>query len=197
MVQDYDGISVKTSKGDFVTDTFIWSAGVTGAGIPGLNPESIKERTNRYKVNRFNQVEGYENIFALGDIAYMKTEKYPKGHPMVAQPAIQQGRLLATNFKRMMKGQKLKPFEYRDKGTMATIGRNKAVVDFSWIQFGGLISWFVWMVVHLWFLIGFRNRVVTFINWSYSYFNYDRAARLIVRPFKSNKKALEYGQKDE
>src|SRR5690606_25624699 len=197
MVQDYDGISVKTSKGDFVTDTFIWSAGVTGAGIPGLNPESIKERTNRYKVNRFNQVEGYENIFALGDIAYMETEKYPKGHPMVAQPAIQQGRLLATNFKRMMKGQKLKPFEYRDKGTMATIGRNKAVVDFSWIQFGGLLSWFVWMVVHLWFLIGFRNRVVTFINWSYSYFNYDRAARLIVRPFKSNKKALEYGQKDE
>jgi NADH dehydrogenase len=197
MVQDYDGITVKTSKGNFVTDTFIWSAGVTGAGIPGLDPKSVKERMNRYKVNRFNQIEGYDNIFALGDIARMKTEKYPKGHPMVAQPAIQQGRLLAKNLKRLLRGKAMKEFEYFDKGTMATVGRNKAVVDLGKLKFGGFIAWFVWMFVHLWFLIGFRNRVVTFINWTYSYINFDRAARLIVRPFKSNKKALENGQKSE
>lgn len=198
MVQDYDGITVKTNKGkNFITDTFIWSAGVTGAGIPGLAPEAMQENSNRFKVNVFNQVNGYDAIFALGDIAFMPTKELPKGYPMVAQPAIQQGKRLAKNLKNILRGEKMKPFSYYDKGTMATVGRNKAVVDLRGFKFGGFLAWFIWMFIHLWFLVGFRNRVVTFFNWTYSYINFDRAARLIIRPFKSNKNALEFGQKDD
>ena len=115
----------------------------------------------------------------------METEAFPKGHPQVAQPAIQQGKHLAKNLKRLLKQQDLEPFSYFDKGTMATIGRNKAVVDFKKMRFGGAFAWLLWMFVHLWFLVGFRNRVITFFNWTYNYINYDRAARLIIRPFKN------------
>ena len=196
-VEDYDGVTVKTDKGkNFITDTFIWSAGVTGAGIPGFE-SSMKEKTNRYKVNMFNQVKGFDTVFALGDIAFMKSEKYPRGYPMVAQPAIQQAKLLAKNLKRSWKGKEMQPFSYFDKGTMATVGRNKAVVDLHGFKFGGFFAWFIWMFVHLWFLVGFRNRIVTFFNWTYNYINFDKAARLIIRPFKSNKTALENGQKNE
>lgn len=198
MVQDYDGITVKTNKGkNFITDTFIWSAGVTGAGIPGLPETALKERTNRYLVNQFSQVNGFQNIFALGDIAIMESKEYPRGYPMVAQPAIQQAKRLAKNLKNSWQNKEMEPFSYFDKGTMATVGRNKAVVDLGKFQFGGFFAWFIWMFVHLWFLVGFRNRIVTFFNWTYSYINYDRAARLIIRPFKSNKTALENGQKDD
>ncbi|MGO2357549.1 NAD(P)/FAD-dependent oxidoreductase [Mesonia sp.] len=189
MVEDYDGEVVNTNKGDrFKTKTFIWSAGVTGAPVKGLNANALVERANRYNVNVFNQVEGYENVFAIGDIALMKSEKYPKGHPMVAQPAIQQGENLAKNLIKIQKGEKLKPFSYFDKGTMATIGRNKAVVDLKRSTFGGFFAWFIWMFVHLWFLVGFRNRIVTFFNWTYNYINFDRAARLIIRPFRGGVK---------
>jgi NADH dehydrogenase len=188
-VESYDDHIVKTSNEDlsFPTETFIWSAGVTGAAIEGLRSGALMEKQNRYNVNAFNQVEGYETVFAIGDIALMISEEYPKGHPMVAQPAIQQGAHLAKNLLRTINKQSLEPFEYFDKGTMATVGRNKAVVDLGKIQFGGAFAWFVWMFVHLWFLVGFRNRIVTFFNWTYSYINYDRAARLIVRPFKAEK----------
>lgn len=193
LVESYDGKTVKTQSGlSFNTETFIWSAGVTGAPIKGLKDGAMEERANRYKVNVFNQVDGYENIFAIGDIALMTSEKFPKGHPMMAQPAIQQGEHLAKNLKRTLKGEKMKPFEYFDKGSMATIGRNKAVVDMAngW-HFSGFFAWFVWMFVHLWYLIGFRNRVGTFLSWMYRYINYDRASRLIIRPFKINRKNLE------
>jgi len=188
-VDSYEDHVVKTSNEDlsFEAETFIWSAGVTGAAIEGLKTGALMEKANRYNVNAFNQVEGYENIFAIGDIALMTSEEYPKGHPMVAQPAIQQGEHLAKNLLRTLNKQKLLPFDYFDKGTMATVGRNKAVVDLDKIKFGGAFAWFVWMFVHLWFLVGFRNRIVTFFNWTYSYINYDRAARLIVRPFKAEK----------
>lgn len=188
-VDSYEDHIVKTNKEDltFHCETFIWSAGVTGAAIEGLRKGALMEKANRYNVNTFNQIEGYENIFAIGDIALMTSEDYPKGHPMVAQPAIQQGRQLSKNLMRMINKQKLLPFEYNDKGTMATVGRNKAVVDLGKTKFGGAFAWFVWMFVHLWFLVGFRNRIVTFFNWTYSYINYDRAARLIVRPFKADK----------
>ena len=193
MVEDYDGELVKTNTDEsFETETFIWSAGVTGSPVKGLNASAIVDRANRYQVNVFNQVEGYENVFAIGDIALMKSEEYPKGHPMVAQPAIQQGKHLAKNLERIIKKQKLEPFNYFDKGTMATIGRNKAVVDLNKSTFGGFFAWFIWMFVHLWFLVGFRNRVVTFFNWTYSYINFDRAARLIIRPFKMHKVKLEH-----
>ncbi|MFL1896714.1 NAD(P)/FAD-dependent oxidoreductase [Aquimarina sp. 2-A2] len=168
--------------------TFIWSAGVTGAPVEGIQASSLIDKMNRYKVNRYNQIEGYTNIYALGDIAYMETEDFPQGHPMVAQPAIQQGKHLAKNLKRHFKNKAMEPFTYFDKGAMATVGRNKAVVDMGKLRFGGFIAWFVWMFIHLWFLVGFRNRLVTFFNWTYNYINYDKAARLIVRPFK-NKEA--------
>ena len=184
-ISDYDGKTVTTKDGQkFETATFIWAAGVTGAPIKGINGDALIEKANRYKVDEFNKINGFENIYALGDIALMETEDYPKGHPQVAQPAIQQGKQLGKNFRKMLKGEKMEPFEYFDKGTMATVGRNKAVVDLGKLHFGGAIAWFLWMFVHLWFLVGFRNRVVTFFNWTYSYINYDRAARLIIRPFK-------------
>lgn len=197
MVNDFDGEIVTTNREDLVfkTATFIWAAGVSGAPVEGLNASALVEKADRYEVNVFNQITGYENIFAVGDIALMKSEAYPKGHPMVAQPAIQQGKLLAVNLKRLVKGEKLLPFTYKDKGSMATIGRNKAVVDMGKLKFGGFFAWFVWMFIHLYFLVGFRNRLITFFNWVYNYANYDKASRLIIRPFKSNKANLEVDQK--
>lgn len=191
LVESFDGKTVQTNKGEtFATESFIWTAGVTGAPIEGLENAVVKG-ANRYEVNVFNQVNGYENIFAIGDIALMTNKKYPKGHPMMAQPAIQQGELLAKNFVRIVNEQDLKPFDYRDKGSMATIGRNRAVVDLKKVHFSGAFAWFIWMFVHLFYLIGFRNRVGTFLSWSYRYINYDRASRIIIRPYKSNRKNLD------
>ncbi|MDY8137381.1 NAD(P)/FAD-dependent oxidoreductase [Aquimarina sp. 2201CG5-10] len=191
-VTNYDNNLVSTNTDlEIKTATFIWSAGVTGAPVNGIQAESLIPRANRYKVNQFNQVNGYDNIFAVGDIAIMETEAYPKGHPMVAQPAIQQGKHLAKNLKLYLKGKTMIPFKYFDKGSMATIGRNKAVVDLGKFKFGGFFAWFVWMFIHLWFLVGFRNRFVTFFNWTYNYINYDKAARLIVRPFKNKTDGIE------
>ena len=187
LVKDYDGDTLVTDNGQSIrTKNFIWTAGVTGAAIPGIKTESMMEKLNRYRVNRFNQIKGYPQIFAVGDIAYMETDAYPRGHPQVAQPAIQQGKLLASNLRALEAGKSMVPFEYRDKGNMATIGRNKAVVDLPYWSFGGFFAWFIWMFIHLMSLVGFRNRVIVFFNWVYNYINYDKAARLIVRPFKMN-----------
>lgn len=197
MVESYDGQLVTTNTDlKIKSETFIWSAGVTGAPVKGLNASAMVEKANRYEVNEFNQVNGYENIFAIGDIALMQTKEYPKGHPMVAQPAIQQGKHLAKNLIKLIKGNQLKAFEYRDKGTMATVGRNRAVVDLGKMKFSGFSAWFVWMFVHLWFLIGFRNRLVTFFNWVYNYINYDKAARLIIRPYKGYKRKMKMNKEE-
>ncbi|WP_299252378.1 NAD(P)/FAD-dependent oxidoreductase [uncultured Lacinutrix sp.] len=186
-VKDYDGKTVTTNS-DLVlqSETLIWAAGVTGRPVKGLDAKVIMEHSNRYKVNRYNQVEGYDSIFALGDIALMETEAFPKGHPQVAQPAIQQGKLLGKNILRLIDNKPLKEFTYNDKGSMATVGRNKAVVDLKHYKFAGFFAWFVWMFVHLMSLVGFRNRVIVFFNWTYNYINFDKAARLIIRPY--NKK---------
>ncbi|WP_138433879.1 NAD(P)/FAD-dependent oxidoreductase [Winogradskyella algicola] len=184
-VTDYDGLEVSTNTDlQLKSETLIWAAGVTGAPVDGLNASALVERANRYKVNEFNQVEGYDNIFAIGDIAQMTSEDYPKGHPQVAQPAIQQGNLLGKNLLRLINKKPMKAFVYNDKGSMATIGRNKAVVDLKAFKFGGFFAWFIWMFVHLMSLVGFRNRVIVFFNWTYNYINFDKAARLIIRPFK-------------
>ncbi|WP_323788622.1 NAD(P)/FAD-dependent oxidoreductase [Psychroserpens sp.] len=184
-VKDYDGLHVKTNTTlEFQSETLIWAAGVTGAPIHGLKANSLIEKSNRYSVNNFNQVEGYDSIFAIGDIALMTTDAYPNGHPQVAQPAIQQGKLLGENILRHIQQKPLQPFSYKDKGSMATIGRNKAVVDLKHFKFGGFFAWFVWMFIHLMSLVGFRNRVIVFFNWTYNYINFDKAARLIIRPFK-------------
>ena len=184
-VEEYDGLKVTTNSDlEMQSETLIWAAGVTGAPVKGLKAEAIVEKANRYNVNQFNQVEDYDNIFAIGDIAQMTTEDYPEGHPQVAQPAIQQGKLLGKNLLRLIDKKPLKPFSYFDKGSMATIGRNKAVVDLKAYKFGGFFAWFVWMFVHLMALVGFRNRVIVLFNWIYNYINFDKAARLIIRPFK-------------
>ena len=184
-VTGYDGKTVTTnSELTFDTATFIWTAGVEGAMIKGIREEAIESRVSRIKVNRFNQVFGYGNIFAIGDIAQMDEEGYLQGHPMMAQPAIQQGKWLADNLLRKSKNQEMKPFTYKDKGSMATIGRNKAVVDLPHYQFSGVFAWFVWIFVHLFSLIGFKNKVVVFWNWMYNYIRFDRESRLIIRPFK-------------
>ncbi|PKP26341.1 MAG: FAD-dependent oxidoreductase [Bacteroidetes bacterium HGW-Bacteroidetes-2] len=187
-VKNYDGKTVTTNSNlCFETETFIWSAGVTGAAVQGLAVESFTERGNKYRVDSFNKVIGYEAIYAIGDIAQMKTETYPKGHPMLAQPAIQQGKNLGKNLLLILKNKQPNQFSYIDKGSMATIGRNKAVADYKKLHFGGFFAWFLWMFVHLWFLVGFRNRIVTFFNWTYNYINFDQAARLIIRPYIKKK----------
>ncbi|MEO1013156.1 MAG: NAD(P)/FAD-dependent oxidoreductase [Bacteroidota bacterium] len=185
LVKAYDGRTMTLQDGKTMdTHNFIWTAGVTGAAIAGLDASSLMARQNRFKVNAYNQVVGYPDIFAIGDIAHMETPDYPNGHPQVAQPAIQQGRLLAKNLKNLIQSKPMQAFRYKDKGTMATVGRNKAVVDLAKVQFGGFFAWFIWMFVHLMALVGFRNRVIVFFNWAYNYINFDKAARLIVRPFK-------------
>jgi NADH dehydrogenase len=189
-VTNYDGKTVTTNTDvTFQARTVVWAAGVKGATIKGLDAEDFVTRGNRVIVNAFNQVNGFKHIFAIGDIAAMTTDEHPNGLPMMAQPAIQQGEQLGDNLLNLIENKPLKPFKYKDKGTMATIGRNKAVVDLEHYKFQGVFAWFVWMFVHLFFLIGFRNRMVVFVNWVYNYVRFDREARLIIRPYKSNHKA--------
>ncbi len=184
-VTDYDGNFITTNTDTtFEAATLVWAAGVKAVSIKGLDAKELLSRGNRLVVNEFNQVLGHNEIFAIGDVAHMETEAFPNGHPMMAQPAIQQGQNLGVNLIRLLENKPMKPFTYKDKGSMATVGRNKAVADLKRFKFQGVFAWFVWMFVHLFFLIGFRNRVVVFINWVYNYIRFDREARLIIRPFK-------------
>ncbi|QCR23611.1 NAD(P)/FAD-dependent oxidoreductase [Pontibacter sp. SGAir0037] len=183
LVESYDG-SIATFKGgeQVRTHTLIWAAGVAGALVDGLPPESLER--GRILVNPYNQVLGFNDIFAIGDIAFMKTDEYPRGHPGVAQPAIQQGKLLAKNLKNIISNQPLEPFKYFDKGSLAIIGRNRAVADLPKnIHLGGFFAWVAWLFVHIAYLIGFRNKLVVLSNWIYHFFTYERGTRLIIRPF--------------
>jgi NADH dehydrogenase len=181
-VKSYDGNVVTLSTGEQIqTKTLIWGAGVKANPLKGIQPTAIL-KNNRLKVNQFNQVEGYENIFAVGDVACVIGEKTPNGHPMVAQPDIQQGQNLGENLKRLLKGNKnLKPFSYFDKGSMATIGRNKAVADIGNLKIGGFAAWVIWLFIHVLFLVGFKNKLFVLINWINSYFSYDKSNRLIIK----------------
>ena len=184
-VTNYDGRTITTNTDlTFDSATVIWTAGVQGVKIVGLDSKSFVEKVDRVRVNQYNQVVGYDNIFAIGDICSMETEKYPQGHPMMAQPAMQQGKLLGENLIKLIQKKTMTPFEYKDKGSMATIGRNLAVVDLPHYHFSGIFAWFVWMFVHLFSLIGFKNKAVVFLNWVYNYIKFDREGRLIIRPFK-------------
>lgn len=182
-VKDYDGQIITTDKRPFEATTLIWAAGVKGSLIPGIEGEGVVVG-GRYSVNEFNQIKGYDNLFALGDVSLMMTEEKPKGDPMVAQVAIQQGKLLAKNIENLKTGKNLTPFKYKDKGSMATIGRDKAVVDLPNWKFEGWFAWFVWMFIHLVSLVGFRNKVIALMNWIIQYFQYNKSVRLIIRPFK-------------
>ena len=181
-VSDFDGETVTLKSGaELKAKKVIWAAGIIGNPIKGL-PDEAFVRGKRLKINSFCQLESSDNIFAIGDIAYRADEKYTEGHPQVAQVAIQMAKKLAINFKAIAKGEKSKPFQYRDLGSMATIGRNKAVVDLPFWHFQGIFAWFVWLFVHLSSLIGVKNKVFVLINWVWSYVTYDQALRLIIRP---------------
>jgi NADH dehydrogenase len=186
-VENYDGLNVTLTDGTVLRSVcFIWSAGVKGAVIPGLMKEIIQEG-NRYKVDSFNRVEGYSNIYALGDVAAMISKDIPVGHPLVALPAMQQGANLARNFLRELKKKPWKPFRYEDLGVLSTIGRHKAVADLPYWKTQGVIAWFLWMFIHLIRLIGFRNRLVILVDWIWSYVTYEYSFRLITQPFRKEK----------
>jgi NADH dehydrogenase len=181
-VDSYDGNEIKFEGGKTIrTKNVIWSAGVMGEVPEGLNKDIIV-RGNRIKVDYNCRVEGSQNIFAIGDVAAMITDDTPKGHPGVAQVAIQMGKYVAQTIMQTINGEQTKPFKYFDKGSLATIGRNKAVADLGKVKFQGFFAWLVWMFVHLISLLGFRNKVHVFINWSYISFN--GGSRLIIRQFK-------------
>jgi NADH dehydrogenase len=180
-VSDYDGSILTLKDGKQIrTKTVIWAAGVTGNKINGL-PESFYVASNRLKVNRINKIEGSENIFALGDIALMETPKYPKGHPQLANVAMNQAKNLARNLKKIEQGENTKQFEYEDLGSMATIGRNKAVVDLPFIKFDGYFAWLIWMFLHLMLILGVKNKLIIFINWAWAYVSKDTSLGLILK----------------
>lgn len=178
-VKDYDGAIVTLSNGDTIkTKNLIWAAGVTGNFIEGIH-QDVMARGNRIKVDRFNLVLNTTNIYALGDIAFMTTPKYPNAHPQLANVAINQAKNLAKNFKLKANQKALKEFEYKDLGSMATIGKHKAVVDLSFYKFSGYIAWFIWMFLHLMLILSVKNKLIIFINWAWNYFTKDTSLRLI------------------
>lgn len=182
VVTGYDGSIVTLQSGKTIpTKNVIWAAGVTGNIIKGLNPDIMIR--NRYRVDRYNKVKGYENIYAVGDISYMETEKFPNGHPQVANVAINQAKNLAENLVKSNLSD-WKPFEYIDRGSMATIGKNKAVVDLPNWKFQGTFAWYFWMFLHLMLILGVRNKQAIFFNWMWSYFNRDSSLRLITTQYK-------------
>jgi len=182
VVKDYDGETALLGTGErLATRTLIWAAGVTGAVLEGLPPETVEK--GRYLVNEFNQVLGFTDVFALGDVALMRSAKYPNGHPGVAQPAIQQGQHLAKNL-RLAPGKPWQPFSYFDKGSLAIIGRYKAVADLPGNHhLGGMLAWLAWLFVHIFYLVGFRNKLVVMANWLYKFFTYQGGTRVIISPF--------------
>ncbi|HKC37292.1 MAG TPA: FAD-dependent oxidoreductase, partial [Chitinophagaceae bacterium] len=190
-VRDYDGKNILLQDGQTIPSaTVLWAAGVKG-NIPDGVDKNLIARGNRIKVDRFNRVPGSQNIYAIGDLAYMETAKYPNGHPQVATVAIQQAKLLAGNLMKIRRGETgLKEYEYKDKGTMATVGRNLAVVDIPTptLHLGGWFAWMIWMSLHLMLILGVKNKFFVFINWLYNYFTYDQSLRLIFKEFKKTKK---------
>lgn len=184
-VKHYDGNILELNNGNSIkSKTVIWAAGVVGNSIKGIPDGSIGPG-NRIKVNRYNLVEETDNIYAIGDIALMETPKYPKGHPQLANVAINQAKNLAKNLKNLMKGNRLHEFEYVDLGSMATIGRNKAVVDLPNLKFKGYFAWLIWMFLHLMLILSVRNKLIIFINWAWAYLTKDTSLRLILKQYNS------------
>jgi NADH dehydrogenase len=183
VVKDYDGSQVSLSDGSTLkASKLIWAAGVTGTVLPGMEREAIG-RGNRILVNEFNQSIHYPEIYAVGDCALMASTDYPAGHPQMAQGAIQQADNLGRNLKAALKGKLMKPFHYKDLGSMATIGRNRAVVDLPRFKFKGFFAWFVWLFIHLMAILGTKNKLFIFLNWAWSYTTRDQSLRLIIRPY--------------
>ena len=182
-VTAYDGDTVTFQDGSTMeSNTLIWAAGVKGVTLPGLEAFEVP-KAGRYRVDRHNALVGIPDVFAIGDVALMEEGKWERGHPQVAPVAVQQAELLVRNLVRRAKGRAMKEFTYRDKGSMATIGRFKAVVDAGRIQIGGAIAWLMWMFVHLMALVGFRNRLQVLMGWAWKYISWKNTIRLIIRPY--------------
>ncbi|PSR12026.1 MAG: FAD-dependent oxidoreductase [Bacteroidetes bacterium] len=181
-VKNYDGEYAYLSDGEKIRSRkVIWAAGIRGCSLPGLPAEAVTYG-NRLAVDRFSRVKGTENVYAIGDISYMEEEAFPKGHPQVAQVALQQGQQLAKNLIGALRQQEWQPFSYHDQGSMATVGRNRAVVDLPRFSFHGFLAWAVWLVVHLFAILGTKNKLFVFLNWVWNYVSYDQSLRLIIRP---------------
>ncbi|HMH23822.1 MAG TPA: NAD(P)/FAD-dependent oxidoreductase [Puia sp.] len=181
VVEDYDGTTVTLKGGEtIVSKNLIWAAGVTANVLNGI-PETSMARGHRLKTDRFGAVEGLNGVYAVGDIAYMPTPKYPNGHPQLANVAVAQGLFMGDNFKRMLSGVPLLEYEYKNKGTMATVGKRKAVVDLPGFSFQGLFAWLTWMFVHLMLILSVKNKLAIFINWMMSYFANDSTLRLMLK----------------
>jgi len=193
LLKNYDGQTVELQNGEKIESALvIWAAGIKGNVPEGINSDLIA-RGNRIKVNRHCQVNGFENVYAIGDVAYMEEPSWPNGHPQVAPVAMQQADLLVNNLRRqeMKSGTDLfEEFAYNDKGSMATVGRNLAVVDMPKpkLHFGGFLAWMIWMGLHLMLILGVKNRFFVFSNWLYNYFTYDQNLRLIFKEFYRDQK---------
>ncbi|MCS4303431.1 NAD(P)/FAD-dependent oxidoreductase [Chryseobacterium sp. BIGb0232] len=184
VVTDYDGDKVHLKSGkEIPSNNVIWAAGVTGNVIDGFPEEKLVR--NRYIVDRYNKIKGYDNVYAIGDIAYMETPKYPQGHPQVANVAINQAKNLGKNLLKKNESE-WKEYEYDDKGSLATIGKHRAVVDLPFIKFQGFLAWYFWMFLHLMLILSVRNKLAIFFNWMWSYINKDSSLRLIIIPTKKN-----------
>ena len=181
-VKDFDGRIVTMNDGSTLrTNNVIWAAGVKASLLMGLPPEVIG-RGGRILVNRYNQVQGFTDVFAIGDVALMsEPPDWPNGHPQVAQPAIQQGRHLVKNLVRWVHNEQPEAFTYHDLGTMATVGRGLAVVDLPFWHFQGFFAWLTWLFVHLMAIVGVKNRLAIFVNWMFNYLTYNNSLRLIIR----------------
>lgn len=190
-VKDYDNEQVVLGDGEIIpTNLLIWTAGVISKTFEGVPKESYG-KARRLLVNGFNQVEGMKDVYAIGDMCIsFSDKKFPQGHPQLAQPAIQQGKNVAKNFIALLKGKPFKPFAYNDKGSMAIIGSSKAVAEIPSpkMNFKGWIAWMMWLFIHLFSLISYRNRIKTMYNWTIAYFTKDQSLRMIIRPKSKNKK---------
>lgn len=182
-VKSYDGSVVELGeKTNIDAATLVWTAGVRGDFPEGLE-KAVVLPGNRIKVNSFSQVNGYKNIFAIGDVGGMISDDLPRGHPMVAPAAIQQGEHLAENIQKLLVKKPLKAFTYNNKGLLATIGKKRAVADFGKWHFSGFIAWAIWSTVHLLSIIGFKNKIFVGLSWLGSYITYDKGNRLIIRKY--------------
>lgn len=182
LVENYDGKSVHLKGKDPIeTQTLLWAAGIKPNRIEGLEPE-VYAKNGRIIVDEYSKVRGYQNIFALGDLSVMETEKYPNGHPQVAQVALQQASNLGKNLPLIEEGKNPNPFRYRDLGSMATVGRKLAVVDLPFVKFQGILAWITWLFVHLMAILGVKNKLLIFLDWSWNYLSFDPSLRLLIKP---------------
>ncbi|GAA4784758.1 NAD(P)/FAD-dependent oxidoreductase [Olivibacter ginsenosidimutans] len=182
-VKDYvDGKVIFADGSTIATDTLIWSSGVIAKEAPGLPKESIG-RGRRILVDAYNKVQGVDDVFAIGDICLQTSDTaFPNGHPQLAQVAIQQGKLLAKNLDNILEKRPLEAFKYNDKGSMAIITKNKAVVDLPKFTFTGWFAWLTWLFIHIIPIAGFRNKIKLVTGWFWSFLTNNPSLRLIIRP---------------